>query len=125
MSVNYSTPVITNRLQQVINGMDGGGLSGALHFLDSGNNILATITLAFPSGTVAGATLTFSGLTLIDLSVAVSGDAVAARIDDSNGSTIISGLTVGTAGTDIVLSPSNTLVAGQVLALQNATITGV
>jgi hypothetical protein len=125
MSVNYATSVITNRLQQVVNGMDGGGASGSMHFLDSGGNILATVTLDFPSGTVVGNTLTFNGLSLVDLSVAVSGDAVAARIEDSTGSPIISGLTVGTANTDIVLSPSNTLVAGQVLALQAATITGV
>ena len=61
MSVNYATSVITNRLQQVVNGMDGGGASGSMHFLDSGGNILATVTLDFPSGTVVGNTLTFNG----------------------------------------------------------------
>lgn len=126
MSVNYNTPTISNRLQQVINGMDGGGAAGALRLLDSGGNVLSTMPLAFPSGTVAGNTLQFSGLSLIDPSIAVGGTATAARIDDSTGTTIVSGLTVSnSAGTDIILSPTNVLVAGQVLAIQAATITGV
>ncbi len=126
MSVNYSTPVISNRLQQVINGMDGGGAAGALYLIDTNGVVLSTLPLAFPSGIVSGNVLQFSGLSLIDPAIAVSGMATAARIDDSAGNTIIAGLTVSDgAGADIVLSPTNVLVAGQTLALQAATITGV
>lgn len=125
MSVNYNTPTISNRLQQVINGMDGGGAAGALKLLNSGGTVLSTLPLARPSGTVSGNTLQFSGLSLIDPAIAIGGTAVAARIEDSTGIAVISGLTVGTGGTDIVLSPTNVLVAGQTLAIQAATIIGV
>lgn len=126
MSVNYDTTTVSNRLQQVINSLDAGGAAGALYLADSGNTVLSTLPLSFPSGTVLGNTLQFGGLSLVDSAAAASGTAVAAWINDSNGTTIISGLTVGTgAGVDISLSPTSVIVAGQTVAIQAATITGV
>lgn len=125
MSVNYNTPTLTARLQQVVAAIDGGGAAGRLRLLDSSANILSSFTLSVPSATVAGNILTFSGLSLIDPSAAASGAAVAARIENSNGTAIISGLTVSNiAGADIVLSPTNNIVAGQAVAITAATIQG-
>lgn len=125
MSVNYNTPTISNRLQQVINAMDGGGSNGVLRLLNAGGTVLSSLTLARPSGTVSGNTLTFSGLSLVDPAAAASGTATAARIEDSTGTTIISGLTVSNAaGADIVLTPTNAIVAGQAIAITAATIQG-
>jgi hypothetical protein len=125
MSVNYNTPTISNRLQQVINAMDGGGSNGVLRLLNAGGTVLSSLTLARPSGTVSGNILSFSGLSLVDPAAAASGTATAARIEDSTGTTIISGLTVSNAaGADIVLTPTNAIVAGQAIAITAATIQG-
>lgn len=125
MSVNYNVTVRTNRLQQVVNAIDGGGGSGVLRLLDGGGNILSSFQLATPSATVAGGVATFNGLSLIDPSAAASGATTAARIEDFVGSQIITGLTVGTSSaSDIVMSPTNVIAAGQVVAIAAATITG-
>lgn len=126
MSVNYNLTVRNNRLQQVENGMDGGGANGNLRLLDSSGNVLSTLALARPAGTVNGGVLQFQGLSLVDPAAARSGVAVGARIEDSTGAFVITGLTVGGVGssTDIVFSPTNTIVAGQTVAIQQATITG-
>lgn len=125
MSVNYSLPVISNRLQQGVNALDAGGLPGALYLLDGSGTVLSTLPLARPSAAVSGNTMAFNGLSLVDPAAAASGVAVAARMADSAGNVVISGLTVGTAaGSDIVLSPTNAIVAGQTIAIQAATITG-
>jgi hypothetical protein len=125
MSVNYNTPTISNRLQQVVNAMDAGASTGVLRLMDAGGTILSSLSLVKPSATIAGNLMTFSGLSLVDPAAAASGTATAARIEDSTGTVVISGLTVGTGpGVDIILSPTNAIIAGQVIAIQQATITG-
>lgn len=124
MSVNYNTTLRSSRLQLVGNAIDAGGANGVLRLLDGTGNTLSTLSLARPAGTVASAILSFSGLSWVDPAAAASGSATAARIEDSTGTVVISGLTVGTVGTDIVLAPTNAIVAGQTVAIQQATITG-
>lgn len=126
MSVNYNLTVRNNRLQQGESAIDAGGANGVLRLLDGSGNILSSLPLARPAGVVSGAVLQFQGLSLIDPAAASSGVAVGARIEDSNGIAVVSGLTVGGVGatTDIVFSPTNTIVAGQTVAIQQATITG-
>jgi hypothetical protein len=121
MSVNYSVSVRNNRLQQVINAVDGGVSNGFIQFLALGNLVLSTMQLARPSMTITNGVATFNGLSLIDPSAAASGPAVAAQVTDSAGNIIISGLNVNT---DILMSPNNNIVAGQTVALTAATITG-
>lgn len=125
MSVNYNVTVRTNRLQQVINAIDAGPSNGFLRLLDAGGNVLSSLQLSRPSAVASGAVLTFNGLSLIDPSAAQGGAATAARAEDSAGNIIISGLSVGTAGStsDILLTP-DVIVAGQTVALTAATITG-
>jgi hypothetical protein len=74
--------------------------------------VLATIALSDPSGTKSSRVLTFSGFPKSDSAADASGTAAAARIRDSNNTDIITGLTVGTSGTDIVLD-STSITAGR------------
>lgn len=125
MAVDYNLTVRTNRLQQGINAMDAGATNGWLRLLNSGGTILASFQLARPSATAANGVATFNGLSLID-PAATGGDfAAAARTEDGDGNIVISGLTVGTGSTsDIVMSPTNFITAGQTVAITAASITG-
>lgn len=128
MAVDYSTTVLNNRLQQVINAIDGGASNGFMRLLDNGGNVLSSLQLSRPMGVVANGVLTFNGLSLIDPAATASGNATLARVEDSIGNVIIHGLTAGAASPgasyDILLSPSNFLAAGQSVAITAATITG-
>lgn len=126
MSVNYNTTVLTSRLQQVINAIDAGPSNGFLRLLDLVGNILSSLQLARPCAIAANGVATFQGMSLIDPSAAHGGAARFARVEDSTGIVVISGLTVGGSGdaTDILLSPSTTITAGQTVAITSATITG-
>lgn len=124
MSVNYALSIENSRLQLVANAIDAGGANGVMRLLDGSGNILSSLPLARPCGSVAADYLTLAGMSLIDPSAGGTGAALGARVEDSTGTTVISGLTVGTAGTDIILSPTNFIKAGHVIAIQQATIKG-
>ena len=126
MSVNYNVTVRTNRLQQVINAIDAGASNGFLRLLDLVGNVLSSMQLSRPSAIAANGIATFQGTSLIDPSAAQSGTVRFARVEDSSGNIVISGLTVGGVGggTDIQMSPSSIIVAGQTVAITSATITG-
>ena len=126
MAVTYSATVTNQRLTVVVNAVDAGAGSGVLLIGTSGMAAtLATIILDKPCGTVASRVLTFSGMPRTDVSADASGTAAEARIEDSAGTVVISGLTVGLAasGSDIIIS-STTVALGDILALTSATITG-
>jgi len=83
--------------------------------------VLATIALADPSASIASGVLTLLG---VPLSVAASGTGTAAeaRIRDSNSADVVTGLTVGTSGTNIVLD-SVSITTGQTVRITAGTIT--
>lgn len=123
MAVTYATDVKTDRMQAVVDQIDAGTGAGKLEIGTSGmSTVLATITLSDPSGTVSGAVLTFSGTPLSDSSADASGTAAAARIRDSDNNDVVTGLTVGTSGTDIILD-STSITAGQTVTISSATLT--
>lgn len=125
MSVVYSLIVRDNRLTQVVNAIDGAGTSGSLLLLNTVGAILSTLQLARPCGNISGGVLVFSGMSLIDPAAAQGGIATAAAINDGNGTNVISGLTVGiSTASDIVMSPTSVITAGQTVAITSATITG-
>lgn len=125
MSVNYTVPILTNRLQVVATAIDAGATNGALRLLDAGGNTLSTLSLARPCGVVAGGVLTFSGMSLIDPAATGGAAATRARVDDGDGANVISGLTVGTGSTsDIVMTPTSFITAGQTVAITAASIQG-
>lgn len=124
MAVTYSTAAKAARMTAVVNQIDAGAGAGTLEIGTSGmGSILAILTLADPCGTVSGAVLTFDfDPDISDTSANNTGTAAEARIKDSDGTVIISGLTVGTSGTDIVLD-STSITTGQTVTLTTGTIT--
>lgn len=127
MSVTYSMTAINNRLNGVVDAIDGGGGNGYMYLRD-GSTVLASIQLARPMGVVDSGVLTFSG-TLLDDSADATGYADNAIITDSAGASQVTGLTVGIplSGLDIVISNglnSTLITAGQTVAVLSAQITG-
>lgn len=122
MAVTYTTAVKSARMTAVVNEIDAGAGAGKLKIRDSGNTILATITLTDPCGTVSNGVLTFDFDPDISTTASASGTAANAIITDSNDVTVISGLTVGTSGTDIILD-STSITSGQTVTITTGTIT--
>jgi hypothetical protein len=88
-------------------------------------SVLATIALANPiAGAATGAgLLTLSGFPRSDTSADATGIAAAARIRTASGGTdIVTGLTVGTTGSDINLDSTN-ITIGQTVTINSFTIT--
>lgn len=128
MAVIYTTPAINERLEGVVDAIDGAGSNGSM-ILREGGVVVSTISLARPCGTVDGGVLTFSG-TLLDVSAAATGEVDNAIITDSDGIAQIIGLTVGVppgGGYDILISNgiNSTLISsGQTVQVVSAQITG-
>lgn len=126
MAVNYSTTVKTNRMTAVRDSIDAGGAAGKLEIGTTGMaSILATITLGYSgasTGTVSGSVLTLAGFPRSDTSADATGTAAEARIRTSANADVVTGLTVGTTGSDINLD-STSITAGQTVTINSATIT--
>ena len=125
MSVVYDISLKNTRMSAVVSAIDNGGAGSLLFGTSSGfggANLLATITFNATCGTVSGGVLTFSGTPLVDSSAANTGTAAEGEVEDGVGHIVISGLTIGTSATDIVLS-STSIVSGQSVTITAATIT--
>lgn len=123
MAVNYRASLKTTRMTAVRDDIDSGAGAGILEICTAGYaSVLATFTCNDPCGTVSGDTLSFSGLTK-SATAGNSGTAVVARFRNSSNVDIVTGLTVGTSGTDIVISPSTTITSGQTVEWTAGTIT--
>ena len=123
MSVTYTTAVKTARMSAVIAQIDGTSTAGILKITNSTGTVLAQITLARPCATASGGVMTFSGLPLSDTSADATGTAALAIITDSAGTTCISGLTVGTSGTDVIIDNTSIVVGQTVNLIATSTIT--
>ncbi len=123
MAVTYSTAAKTARLNAVVAQIDAGAGPGTLEIGTTAmGTVLAVLTLADPCATVSGTVLTFDfDPDITDSSANATGTAAAAQIKDSNGTVVISGLTVGTSGTDIILD-SVSITAGQAVTLTTGVI---
>ena len=124
MAVTYSASAKTARMNAVVTTI---GSSGKLKLWTSGDVLLATFTLAATAGTVSGSVLTFSdanGATAGILNTTASGAGTAAKasITTSADVDVITGLTVGTAGADLILDNTN-LTVSQAITISSATIT--
>lgn len=84
--------------------------------------VLATLTLENTAGTTSGGVLTFSNFPKSAAAVA-GGVAAAARVRKADNTDVITGLTVGLAGSgaDIILD-NTTIVASQIVTVNSATI---
>ena len=102
MAVTYPSAVKDARLTAVVTAI---GATGVLEIGTTGMaSVLATIALNSTAGTASAGVLTFSGFPKSDTSADATGTAAAARIRTASGGTdIVTGLTVGTSGSDINL----------------------
>lgn len=122
MAVNYSDTVKNDRLQVVLDAIDADVSAGDLQIGDSGfATTLVTIPLNDPAGSVASQQLTFGGMPRTG-TASSTGTAAEARIRDGAGTIIVSGLTVGTSGTDIVLNTTS-INSGQDVQIDSGVIT--
>lgn len=124
MSVIYSITAKTARMNAVVSTI---GTSGKLKLFSAADALLATFTLASTAGTVSGAVLTLSdanggGDGILSTTASAAGTATKASITTSGDTDVITGLTVGTSGTDLVLD-NNVLASGQAITINSATIT--
>jgi len=122
MAVIYAAALKTTRMNSVVTAIDVGAGAGKIKiYVTGGGTLLAELPCSDPCGTVSGAILTFSAITS-DASANNSGTAAEATITDSDDNVIVSGLTVGTAASNINLN-SVTITAGQTVALTSGTLT--
>lgn len=119
MAVTYVAAVKTARMSAVLTEI---GDAAVVKLYTSGGSssgtLLAEFTLPTPSGTVSGDTLTLDvDPDISDTSANNGGTAAVAEIHTSGGTPKITGLTVGTSGTDVTISPSTTITSGQTVTL--------
>jgi len=122
MGVIYASGLRTTRMEAVKTAIDAGSGAGKLKIYTSGGGtLLATLTLSDPCGTVSGDVLTLSAITS-DTSADATGTAAEAKITTSADADVVTGLTVGTSGTNIVLNTVS-IVAGATVAMTSGTLT--
>src|SRR5215469_1462885 len=122
MAVTYANALKDTRMSAVVSAVDAGGSAGTMEICTAGYAaVLGAITLQRPSFSEAAQTITVAGVPL-SATAGNSGTAAVARIKDSGGNVIVSGLTVGTSGTDVIIS-STGVSSGQQLTLTAGTIT--
>lgn len=123
MSITYTAAVKNARMTAVRDEIDAAVGAGYIEIGTTGMaSVLATITLDAVCGTVSGGVLTFSNFPKSDTSADATDTAAEARIRDGDATDIITGLTVGTSGSDINLD-SVSITAGQTVTLNSASIT--
>ena len=126
MAVNYATALKTTRMNAVVTAIDAGAGAGVLEIGTAAfASTLAQITLNDACGTVSGAVLTLDVDPVpSDSSANATGTAAVARIKDSDGNVIVSGLTVTASGGggDIIIG-STSITSGQAVSLTSGTIT--
>jgi len=121
MAVNYRTSLKTTRMTAVRDDIDSGAGAGTVEICSAGfAAVLVTFTLSDPCGTVSGDTLTLSSMPKT-ATASNSGTAAVARIKESGGTVVVNNLTVGTSGTDIVIS-STTITSGNPYNLNSGTL---
>jgi hypothetical protein len=123
MAVSYNAALKSARMAAVIAAIDAGAGPGTLEICSAGYAaVLATIALADPSFTESGGVITMAGVPRTDNSADATGTAALARIKDSVGNVIVSGLTVDISTGDIQLN-STAVTAGQSVSITAGTIT--
>jgi hypothetical protein len=133
MSVTYAATLKTNRMQLVADliasktaaSSTGTATAGFLVIgtsaLSGATGVLATITLSATPGTVSGSVFTLSG-TPLSATATGTGTAALAEFRNTAGTVIVSGLTVGTSGTDITIN-ATAISTGQTVQITSGTIT--
>jgi len=117
LAVTYNAAVKTSRMTATRDYF----ADGSLEILTAGDALLVTFGLSASGGTISGAvwTLVFDASTV---NAGATGTAAKAQIKTAGGSAHVTGLTVGTSGSDINLI-STSITNGQPVQLTAATIT--
>jgi len=122
MSVVYSTTVKNTRMSAVVTALGSAGkLVIGTSALSGATGVLVTIPLDNPAGSVSGAAIDFTE-TGMSADATATGTAALAELRDSSDTVIASGLTVGTSGTNIILS-STSISSGTTVTISSATLT--
>lgn len=123
MAVTYSTTLKNTRLDAVDDAVNAGTGSGYIEIGTTGMAAtLVTITLNDPAFNAAsGGTLGLDATGLSNTATG-TGTAAAARIRTSAAADVITGLSVGTGGADIILD-STSITSGQTVTINSGTIT--
>lgn len=108
MAVIYNAAVRTDRMDVVLAAIDADASPGTLNLYSSGPVLLISFVLDQPAGAVSGDVLTFT--TPIQAIAVATGTPVSATIADGTGTVVVSGLTVGTSGTNIIVSEPTTTI---------------
>lgn len=119
MAIVYAAAVRTARMNAVLTEI---GNAGKVKIWTTGGSssgtLLCEFTLPTPSGTVSGDTLTLDiDPDIDDSSANNSGTAAVCEVTTSGDVVKVSGLTVGTSGADVIISPSTTITSGQLVTL--------
>ena len=121
MAVNYIASLKTTRMTSVITSVDANAAPATLEIGTAAMaQVLVIITLGDPSFSVSGDTITMVGVPKSG-TASQTGTAAAARIKDGGGTSVITGLTVGTSGSDINLN-STSITNGQTVTISSGTI---
>lgn len=121
MAVTYNTAVKTARITATRDYF----ANGTLEILTAADAVLVTFGLSAGGGSIAGAvwTITFDASTVAATGAGTgAGTAAKAQIKTSGGSAHLTGLTVGTSGSNINLD-NTSISSGQNVTLSSATIT--
>lgn len=118
MAVNYDNATKAVRMTATRDAL----ASGTLEIGTAGMaQVLTVHTLTAQGGTVSNAVWTLA-LAAATVAAGAAGVAAAAQIKDSGGTPRVTGLTVGTSGTDVVLDNTN-VALGQNVTISAATVT--
>lgn len=121
MAVIYASGLRTTRMTAVRDAIDAGSGAGKIKIFTSGDVLLATLTCSDPCGSVSGDVLTFSAITS-DTSADATGTAAKASITTSADADVVTGLTVGTSGSNINLNTVS-IVSGATVSMSSGTLT--
>jgi hypothetical protein len=131
MTIAHSDALKTARMQLISDmvagktpaASTGGATAGQLVILDALGGILVAVPLPTTPFAVSGSGTVVATLLGVPLSVLASASGIAARAELRNnaGATITSGLSVGTLGTEIVLT-STTIIAGTNITVTSGVI---
>lgn len=124
MAVTYSTTLKNRRMSAVGAEVDGTNGLGRLELGPAGmGTILVSLNLDFPSvsGSATAGVITFAGFPKTATAQSV-GTLGAGRMVTSAGTAVITGLSVSTAGTEIIVD-NTSVVTAQLVVVSSITIT--
>jgi hypothetical protein len=119
VAVNYASALKSTRMAAVITAMDVHANPAVLEIGTTGMAVLiVSVTLADPSFTESGGVITMATMPRSGTAVATN-TAAAARLRTGAPADVVTGLTVGTSGTDIILN-NTSITSGQTVTFSGS-----